>query len=63
MENTFILLSYVVGTLFGLFVGAKVSTVKIVTATLDDLIARRYIRVRERDDGEIEFLEYDEEDV
>lgn len=61
MDNTFIFIAYAIGTLFGLYVGAKVNTLKIVEKTVDDLIVKRYIKTKALPDGEIELLQYDEE--
>jgi len=60
MDNTFIFIAYTVGTLFGLYVGSKLNTLKIVEKTVDDLIARRYIKTKTVN-GELELLQYDEE--
>ena len=61
MDNTFIFIAYAIGTLFGLYVGAKVNTLKIVEKTVDDLIVKRYIKTKALPNGEIELLQYDEE--
>lgn len=61
MDNTFIFIAYAIGTLFGLYVGAKISTLRIVEKTVDDLIARRYIKTKALPNGELELLQYDEE--
>jgi len=61
MDNTFIFIAYTVGTLFGLYVGAKINTLRIVEKTVDDLINRRYIKTKRLPDGELELLQYDEE--
>ena len=60
MDNTFIFIAYTVGTLFGLYVGSKMNTLKIVERTVDDLINKRYIKTKTVN-GEIELLQYDEE--
>ena len=60
MDYTFIFIAYAIGTLFGLYVGAKVNTLKIVEKTVDDLINKRYIKTKTVN-GEIELLQYDEE--
>ena len=59
MDGAFIFIAYTVGTLFGLYVGNKVATMKIVEHTIDDLIAKKYIRTR-MNNGETELLQYDE---
>lgn len=61
MDNTFIFIAYTVGTLFGLYVGAKMNTLRIVERTVDDLINRRYIKTKRMPDGELELLRYDED--
>lgn len=61
MDNTFIFIAYTVGTLFGLYVGAKLNTVRIIEKTVDDLIAKRYIKTKPLPNGELELLQYDEE--
>jgi len=61
MDNTFIFIAYTVGTLFGLYVGARINTLRIVEKTVDDLINRRYIKTKRLPDGELELLQYDEE--
>ena len=61
MDITFIFIAYTVGTLFGLYVGAKMNTLRIVERTVDDLINRRYIKTKRLPDGELELLQYDEE--
>jgi hypothetical protein len=61
MDNTFIFIAYTVGTLFGLYVGSKLNTVRIIEKTVDDLIAKRIIKTRKLADGEVEILQYDEE--
>jgi len=61
MDNAFILIAYTVGTLFGLYVGSRINTVRIITKTIDDLINKRVIKTRTLPDGEIEILQYDEE--
>jgi len=61
MDTTFILIAYTVGTLFGIYVGAKISTLRIVEKTVDDLINRRYIKTKALPNGEVELLQYDEE--
>jgi len=60
MDYTFIFIAYTVGTLFGLYVGSKMNTLKIVERTVDDLINKRYIKTKTVN-GEIELLQYDEE--
>jgi len=60
MDYTFIFIAYTVGTLFGLYVGSKMNTLKIVEKTVDDLINKRYIKTKTVN-GEIELLQYDEE--
>ena len=60
MDYTFIFIAYTVGTLFGLYVGSKLNTLKIVEKTVDDLITRRYIKTKTVN-GELELLQYDEE--
>ena len=61
MDNTFIFIAYTVGTLFGLYVGAKINTLRIVERTVDDLINKRYIKTKALPNGEVELLQYDEE--
>jgi len=61
MDTTFILIAYTVGTLFGIYVGANISTLRIVEKTVDDLINRRYIKTKALPNGEVELLQYDEE--
>ena len=61
MDTTFILIAYTVGTLFGIYVGAKINTLRIVEKTVDDLINRRYIKTKALPNGEVELLQYDEE--
>jgi hypothetical protein len=60
MDYTFIFIAYAIGTLFGLYVGRKTGTLQIVEKTVDDLIARRYIKTKTVN-GELELLQYDEE--
>jgi len=59
--ETFIVISYVVGTLFGLYVGSKVNSKRIIEMTIDDLITKRIIKTKKLADGEVEILQYDEE--
>lgn len=59
--EVWIFIGYTLGTLFGLYVGSQVSTVRIITKTIDDLINKRVIKTRTLPDGEIEILQYDEE--
>lgn len=59
MDYTFIFIAYTVGTLFGLYVGNKVATMKIVEHTIDDLISKRIIKTK-MINGEVEILQYDE---
>jgi|TARA_R110000803_G_scaffold126384_4_gene193894 hypothetical protein len=54
-----IFLAYTLGTLFGLYVGSKVATYKIVERTIDDLILKKIIKTKTVD-GETEILQYDE---
>ena len=61
MDNTFIFIAYSVGTLFGLYIGAKMNTLRIVERTVDDLINKRYIKTKRMPDGELELLRYDED--
>ena len=61
MDTTFILIAYTVGTLFGIYVGANISTLRVVEKTVDDLINRRYIKTKALPNGEVELLQYDEE--
>lgn len=61
MDNTFIFIAYTVGTLFGLYVGSKLNTVRIIEKTVDDLISKRYIKTKPLPNGEVELLQYDEE--
>jgi len=46
-------------TLFGLYVGGKIARHKIVEATIDDLILKRFIKTK-MVDGETEILQYDQ---
>ena len=59
--EVWLFIAYTLGTLFGLYVGAKISTLRIVEKTVDDLINRRYIKTKRLPDGELELLQYDEE--
>jgi len=59
--EVWLFIAYTLGTLFGLYVGAKISTLRIVERTVDDLINRRYIKTKRLPDGELELLQYDEE--
>ena len=47
--------AYTIGTLFGLYVGGKIATHKIVEATIDDLILKRFIKTK-MVNGETEIL-------
>ena len=51
--------AYVLGTLFGLYVGSKSARYKIVEQTIDDLISKRIIKTK-MINGEVEILQYDE---
>ena len=51
--------AYTTGTLFGLYVGGKIATHKIVEATIDDLILKRFIKTK-KVNGETEILQYDQ---
>lgn len=54
------LLFYVAGTVFGLWVGRKMRNEEVVNNTIDYLIENRLVRWQENEDGEIELLEIDE---
>jgi len=59
--EVWIFIAYTIGTLFGLYIGSQVNTIRIVTSTIDDLINKRIIKTRQLPDGEVEILQYDEE--
>ena len=59
MDTLFIFVAYTIGTLFGIYVGNKVSTMKVVEHTIDDLISKRIIKTK-MINGEVEILQYDE---
>ena len=52
-----LLLAYVVGTLFGL----KISFDRVIGTTIDSLIDNGYLKTRKRSDGEVEILKYNED--
>lgn len=54
------LMFYVVGTIFGLWVGRKMRNEEVVSNTIDYLIENKLVRWKENEDGEIELLEIDE---
>jgi hypothetical protein len=59
-QNTaWMLLAYVVGTGFGMWVARP--GIKVVEATIDNLIAKGYLRHRIDEKGEVEILKYNEE--
>lgn len=53
-------LAYVVGTLFGMYVGWQAFGQKIVEMTIDSLIENGFLKTRENADGEIEILKHNE---
>ena len=56
----YMLLFYVAGTVFGLWVGRKMNNEEAVNNTIDYLIENRLVRWQENEDGEIELLEVDD---
>ena len=54
------LMFYVAGTIFGLWVGRKMRNEEVVSNTIDYLIENRLVRWKENEDGEIELLEVDD---
>ena len=57
----YMLLFYVVGTIFGLWVGRKMRAEEAVNNTIDYLIENRLVRWKEDPEtGEIELLEIDD---
>jgi hypothetical protein len=53
------LFAYVVGTGFGIWVARP--GIKVVEATIDNLIAKGYLKHRIDEKGEVEILKYNEE--
>lgn len=53
--------AYAIGTGFGLWIGLKVSVLKITEATIDSLIENGFLKTRRNESGEIEILKYNEE--
>ena len=57
----YMLLFYVAGTIFGLWVGRKMRNEEVVSNTIDYLIENRLVRWKEDPEtGEIELLEIDD---
>ena len=56
----YMLLFYVAGTIFGLWVGRKMRNEEVVNNTIDYLIENRLVRWQENENGEIELLEIDD---
>ena len=52
-----LLLAYVIGTGFGMFVNFQ----RVIETTIDSLIENGYLKTRQKSDGEIEILKYNEE--
>lgn len=52
-----LLLAYVAGTLFGLWINFQ----KAVEITIDSLVEKGYLKTREGADGEIEILKHNED--
>jgi|TARA_Y100000389_G_C17340868_1_gene453249 hypothetical protein len=51
-----ILVPYVVGTLFGLWIGFKAGVLKGTTATIDMLMISKFLLYKKLEDGEIMFI-------
>lgn len=51
-----ILVPYVVGTFFGLWLGFKAGVLKGTTATIDMLMITKFLLYKKLDDGEIMFI-------
>jgi hypothetical protein len=54
-------LAYAVGTGFGLWIGLKVSILRVTEATIDSLIENGFLKTRRNALGEVEILKYNEE--
>lgn len=53
----YMVMFYIAGTIFGLWVGRKMKTDEAVNNTIDYLIENKLVRWKENEDGEIELLE------
>lgn len=53
----YMVMFYIAGTIFGLWVGRKMKTDEAVENTIDYLIENKLVRWKENEDGEIELLE------
>lgn len=57
MVEAWILVAYVVGTMFGYMVG-RGKVMEVVSHTIDKLVSDGFIQTRKTDDGEIELLKW-----
>ena len=53
----YMVMFYIAGTIFGLWVGRKMKTDEAVENTIDYLIENKLVRWKENENGEIELLE------
>ena len=60
MAETFILLSYVLGTYMG-FVFAKAKVKKIIEDTIDNLIHQGFLKTKKSHKGEVEIMKWNEQ--
>jgi hypothetical protein len=61
----YMLLFYISGTVFGLYVGRKLSDERIDTAietTIDTLIKNNFVKWKRNEDGDVELIKLDEKD-
>ena len=58
--DCYMLMFYVAGTIFGLWVGRKMRNEEVVSNTIDYLIENKLVRWKENEDGEIELLEVED---
>ena len=57
-DYIWLIFTYGVGTAFGWYIGNKKKTEDIVMLVVDDLIEQEYIKVRRKDNDEVELLKH-----